>query len=204
MTLKIRGSALALAWVTGLVFSQDNVPVLETRFFPLKAGNTWQYKAGDQKVTVRVDKQELLDFKKGDKIEKIPAYRLVTTKDEREKSEHVAVFPDGVYRLASDGKEIQPPIRFFKLPLKKGESWEIEAVVEGMTVKGTFHANEEDVKVPAGTYKTMRITGSDMQIGSQKMNIEYWFSFDVGIVKQWVKLGSYEVVLELEKFTPGK
>lgn len=203
----------ASAWALVLVgtSAQQEVPVLETPFYPLQVGNTWIYRVGgekgDQKVVVKVEKLEMVEFRKGDKIEKVPAHRLAITKDDRVKSEFVAVLPDGVYRIAGDPKDGNQPLRFFKLPLKKGEKWEVNATLDGVSLRGHFQANEAEVKVPAATtkpYQTMTVSGTDFQIGSQTMSLEYWFAPNVGIVKQWVKLGSYEVTLELEKFIPGK
>lgn len=204
--------------------SPKTLKVLETPYFPLNVGTKWLYKAGDQKVVIRVDdldfKERRVDGKKNgldEKIvEKVPCYRLEviggTTQDLetrrkdsaaiRALTEHVAVLEDGIYRFSGAGKDFNPPLRFFKLPLNDGESWTCDSTTDGTTLKGGFKAKRDRVSVPAGSYDTMAVTGA-IQIGPKKMDVQYWFAPNVGIVKQYVKIGDYEVTLELEKFEPA-
>jgi hypothetical protein len=183
----------------------------ETPYYPLRPGSTWYYRAGDQKVIIRVEKQELLETKweaakDGDKEkgDKVLATRLKVSGSDQSLAEHVAVLSDGVYRLTSAGKAIAPPLRFFKLPLAKGETWHCKSQSEGLTLQGTFTANEEKIAVPAGKFDTMAVQAPDFQIGTRKLSVQYWFAPKVGLVKQRVLEGGREIILELEKYDAGK
>ncbi len=118
--------------------------------------------------------------------------------------EHIAATDDGVYRYTANGARIEPPVRFLKLPPRKGDTWKVEANVGGITVKGTFVAGAEEVKVPAGSYKTVTARSEDTQIGDMKLNVTYYFAPGVGVVKQTGRFGDREVVLELERFDSPK
>ena len=106
--------------------------------------------------------------------------------------------------MSTAEKDITPPLRFLKLPIKEGESWTVKAMSENVPLTGTFTCAPDKVKVPAGEFKTLRVSCPDFQLGEKKMALDYWFAKDVGIVKQHVQVGKSNVVLELEEFKPGK
>jgi hypothetical protein len=126
--------------------------------------------------------------------------------DKVEAVEHVAVKEDGVYRYMFEGKPANPPVRFLKLPPKKDETWEVNSKIGAEKLSGTFKSGEVDeVKVPAGTYKNVITSGSDnLDANGQKISFTYYFAKDVGMIKQTIKIQTQEVVIELEKFEPGK
>jgi hypothetical protein len=203
--------------------AQNAAPVQETPWFPLKEGNHWHYRvvAGEvpgakknapprknedaaKKVAMRADKLVPLEFMKDDKAgkpEKVSAMRFIGTSEDRELNEHVAVLADGVYKFAGGDKDVTPPLRILKLPVVLGEKWDCNVAVEGGAVKGTFTLldKEEVIKIGKDTYKTLHVSGEFM-VGSQKMTADYWFASGVGIVKYSTKKGTFNVVLELEKF----
>src|SRR5438128_195196 len=102
MNPKMIFTAMLLIFCSTTGAAQDNLPIQESAYYPLKVGNKWHYRTGDQKVTVRVDKVEVVEIKKNGKAEKVPCHRLVVTKDDREKTECVAVYDDGIHRFAGD------------------------------------------------------------------------------------------------------
>lgn len=178
----------------------------ESPFFPLEVGNQWTYRLGDKKVVVRVAKHEVLEVNtgKGEKS-KIPCALLQTASDDRSLAEHVVAKADGLYRLTSAGKEIVPPLCFLKLPPKKGESWVAEVNLDGTLLKGTFVVDEAEVTVPAGKYKCISSGSTEFLLGAgQKMELTYWFTPGIGLVKQHVRVGNFDLLLELEKFEKAK
>ncbi|MCI0376961.1 MAG: hypothetical protein L0215_05105 [Gemmataceae bacterium] len=187
---------------------------LESNYYPLKEGAAWHYqvtqaKGEKQKVTVQVEKREILQFKKKKEKDKEESKRVVcfmlrVTSGDKTLTEHVGILEDGVYRFTSAGKEITPPLRFMKLGLEKGETWECESVSESAVLKGVFSSDMETVRVPAGQFNAMVVTAKDFQIGQQKMNLTYWFANKVGIVKQRTSVGDLDILLELEKYEPAK
>ena len=120
--------------------------------------------------------------------------------------ELIAVKADGVYRFKAADKLVGPPVRFLALPPKKGEEWQIEAKVGTEKLKGTFKPGEmEELQVGGTTYQNVvTVTCDDLDANGMKMTVVYYFAKEVGMIKQVVKIAGQDVVLELEKFEPGK
>jgi hypothetical protein len=168
-------------------------------FYPLAVGTTWEYKAGDNKFTVKVAKHE--------KVGNALCARLeMLVKDKMQSYEHVSVTREGAARNSQEGKEITPPVLFLKLPPKKDETWKVDSkTAGGEAVKGTFKNNgEEDVKVPAGAYKAVVVASQDLEANGIKMSVTYYFAEKVGLVKQVIEVAGQKVVVELEKYEAGK
>ncbi len=184
---------LALA---GAARAQDKMET--TPYYPLAVGSTWEYKAGDNKFTLKVTKHE--------KVGNVLCARVeMLVKDKAQSFEHVSVGKEGVYRNTFEGKEATPPVLFLKLPPKKDETWKVDSKVGGEAVKGTFKNNgEEDVKVPAGSYKAWVVASQDLEANGVKMSVTYYFAEKVGMVKQLVEVSGQKIVIELEKYEPGK
>jgi hypothetical protein len=184
----------------GTVRAADDKP-LETPYYPLKVGNKWTYKAGDAtKITVQVTKFEEVNK------QNLAVLELTGGPAKSALVEKVAVKADGVYRYVAADKEVKPELRFLALPPKKDQTWDVMAMVGPEKLKGTFKSGEMDeLKVPAGTYKNVvTVTGTEFEANGQKLSMTYYFAKDVGMIKQTIKIGGTEVVLELEEFVPGK
>jgi hypothetical protein len=171
-------------------------PPAPPSYYPLKAGNTWDYRLGQRQLTTRVTGAE--------PIGKDTYAVLETSGEGKAVVEKITVLADGVYRAFADGMTITPPLCVLKLPVKAGETWSVKATAGGLDVTGTFTAREEEVKVPAGTYKAIVSSCPEFRIGGRKMALTYWFAPGVGLVKQRLQLGDRDVLIELEKFTPAK
>jgi hypothetical protein len=87
-----------------------------------------------------------------------------------------------------------------KLPAKKGDTWEVvdQAVKTVYVVVG-----DEEVEVPAGKFKTIRID-STTELPKYTLKNSTWYAADVGVVKMWYNSGGGEVTQSLKSFTPGK
>jgi len=48
------------------------------------------------------------------------------------------------------------------------------------------------------------VVKNDLEVGASKVTSTYYFAEGVGMVKQIAELGGPPIVLELEKFEPGK
>ena len=194
---------------------QDKKPMeYESPFYPLRIGNEWRYQVtvGDapvKKVVITVEQAEPYDYKftqdnKKEITKSIMRFRFKVVSGSKELNEHVAVLEDGVYRFTTAGKEISPPLRFLKLPLTKGESWKVNSTSETVKLIGTFTCDDDNVKVPAGEFQTKHVSTKDFLLGGEKMSLDHWFARDVGIVKQHVRVGNNDVLLELEEFKTAK
>jgi hypothetical protein len=164
-------------------------------FYPLKEGTTWHYKVGENRFTLKAGKTE--------KVGKADAVRVeLILLGKNTSFEHVGVTSEGVVRYSFEGKKADPPVLFLKLPAKKGQTWKVESKIDGQLMKGTFTEGEEKVKVPAGDYNAITVTGKDMEVNGVKLNVTYYFAEKVGMVKQVLEMGGQKVIIELEKFDP--
>jgi hypothetical protein len=89
-------------------------------------------------------------------------------------------------RLNLDGELVKfdPPQTMIAAPLKKGASWDFNSDTVGGELKVHQHydvVGDEDIKVPAGEFRTFRIHGE--QTSPSPMTIDRWFASGVGIVK---------------------
>ncbi len=181
----------------------------ETPFYPLGVGTTWHYRAGDSKFTIQVARHE--------KVGETLCAVLETKRDGKViGSEHLAVAADGVYRhtltiLSSPAKSgseknpqtLKPPLLLLKLPPEKGASWKIESKADDKILRGSFEVGEQEITVPAGTYKTIRVTSQDLEVNALKARITMFFAERIGLVKQILEIGDAKVEIELEKIEPG-
>jgi hypothetical protein len=177
----------------------------ESPYYPLRTGTTWHYKVGDNKLVIRVAKQE--------KVGDVPCALLEASRDGKVVgSEHLAVTADGVYRhtiTKAQGDKpatltLKPPMLVLKLPPKKGDAWKVDSQVDGKVLRGGFKADEQEVKVPAGTYKAIRVTSQDLEVNGLKTVLTMYYAEGVGMVKQVIQEGENKVEIELEKFEAGK
>lgn len=193
---RFAGCSLVLL-LAGLVAAADEKN--STPYFPLAVGTTWSYRAGDSQFQVKVAEIKTVGAAQRARLDLIVNNKVVS-------HEHVGVTKDAVVRYTFEGKEARPPIEFLKLPPKSGATWKVDAKIlpEGQTLKGLFKAGEEEVKVPAGTYKAVTVTGQDLEANGVKLGLTYYFAEKVGMVKQVIDLAGQKVIIELEKYEPGK
>jgi hypothetical protein len=115
------------------------------------------------------------------------------------------VTDDGLFRAASYGTVYDAPYCVLKLPLKAGATWTSEAKMEG-TTRSTFKYRvgaDEDVEVPAGKFKAVRI---EVEIDTQGRpgRSTIWYAPRVGVVKQIHESGARKYTKVLKSFTPAK
>jgi hypothetical protein len=174
-------------------------------YFPLKVGSKWHYRVGDdQKVIVRVAKMEPLkivrkqkDNKPGE--EKVTGATLeIVSVNPKPLREQVVVLADGVYRVSVADKEVSPALCILKLPVKKGDTWQVDSTIGDVKVKGTFQTGEATV----GEFKCVTSILQSEETGSEKIVLEYYFAPGVGIVKQHVRSGNIDSTMVLDKYEP--
>jgi hypothetical protein len=189
--------ALSLGALPVLAGGADDPSKPEPSYYPLTVGNVWNYKTDDGKSTWKVISQEKVDGQNCARIE-------VSFAGKPSCFEHIAVKPDGIYRYSFNGIRSEKPVLLLKLPPKKGDSWTVEVKASGEMLKGTFKVDEEEVKVPAGTFKAFAVTfKQDTTVtGAVTVGCTYWFAADVGIVKLENKVGNQLTTMVLEKFEP--
>lgn len=178
----------------------------DSPYYPLAVGTRYTYRSGDRTVINEVVKHEKI----GDVLCALVESRLegptlgAEVKGKVVASEHVAVADDGLYRHAFGGQKIEPPLCFLKLPPKAGESWTVKVAIGGMTAEGKYETAEEEVEVPAGTFKTLVARTRDFKAAEVTLSTDLHFVRDVGLVKQTLVVNGQEVVLELVKVEKPK
>lgn len=179
---------------------------LEHSHYPLKVGNRWIYRANQGRVTIDVVRRaELNRSKEKEKAtEKVIGYELLITNGSSKVTEQVVVLEDGVYRVSAGGRLVNPPIKFLNMPAKAGERWACDSKSDDETLRGSYATGQSLTKTPMGQFDTITVVSRDFQSSGQPMEIDYWFAKGVGMVKQRLKIGQTEVVLELEQFIAAK
>jgi hypothetical protein len=119
----------------------------------------------------------------------------------------VEVSQAGVVRRTAAGLKVDPPEAVIKLPFKPGEKWEYQPKrKDGGLVAKKYYTSvaEEEVEVPAGKYKAIRIDKTWDDRRGPNRSAE-WHAPGVGLVKQSTFEGSTETVgYVLKSFKPGK
>jgi hypothetical protein len=192
--------AMALGVVGGLTgMAPGKDKVASSLYYPLKVGNTWTYKivGQDQPFTVKVANHEQVGEVWCARLESSVGGKVVATED-------VAVQKDGIYRYTMAGRKADPPIRFLKLPFKKGDSWKVNSMIGDEKLSVEYTAGEEEVEVAAGKYKAISTATNEFEAGNQKIQATIWYAKNVGMIKTQMKIGGRTSVLELQKFEAGK
>ncbi|WP_020470533.1 hypothetical protein [Zavarzinella formosa] len=161
-------------------------------YFPTVMGDTRVYETQvDGKAT-----NEFTD--RVTKVEKKERATLVTVERHHESSEPfvttIAVREDGLFRVALGPETLAEPVLLLKLPAKAGVTWD---VMSGNGKTSHTIVKEEEVTVPAGKFKTIRV-----EIGADKDSLTtLWFAPTAGLVK--MSSGNGTRVMVLKQFKAG-
>lgn len=190
----MRLSILALTLFTPAAFAQD------VNYYPLKDGSAWRYKLSANGRVLEVTNRLA-------KIEDVGGEKLATIEtiinDAVQATEQVSSTAKGVFRHNFSGMDVVPKLPLVRLPLKDGDAWETDITIGTEKAKIQCKLGKDKVTVPAGKYDAITVQVETEQ-GGQKVSSKYWFAPGVGPVKQTIKLGGIDAVMELEKYTDGK
>jgi hypothetical protein len=176
----------------------DNRPV---SYYPVQKGSKWVYADGTAQGKVVV--LTAVESKGGATF-----LTLVMQLPEGKTAPYqkVKLSDTGVFSVEVLGEPIDPPQCRLKLPARNGLVWKESEQSDGVTTKSTYTAfGPEDVVVPAGRYKAIRVElEMEIALKGAKLDKPYrqtnWFAPGVGCVKQTAG----EAVEELKSFTLGK
>jgi hypothetical protein len=119
----------------------------------------------------------------------------------------------GVSRVPASSAAATNPTQILRLPMKEGESWTHElqppagaALPAGFVLPKTTYTvvKEEEVVVPAGKFKAIRVEMESSQNGERRSGTTNWYAPGVGLVKTVLNSGTIERTTVLKSFTPGK
>jgi hypothetical protein len=171
-------------------------------YFPTTVGDRWVTEMRYQNHTTEYT--EVVTA-----VEKKDGALLVTVGRESEGAvgpdqSQVRVTDKGLFRVSNLGTVYDAPYCVLQLPPKPGNAWTSE-VVSGGTVTSTFKykaVKEEDVEVPAGKFRALRIE-VDVDGRGRASRSVLWYASRVGIVKMEREDADSGYVRVLKSFTPG-
>jgi hypothetical protein len=141
------------------------------------------------------------------KVEKQGAGFRVTTAREVAPGSSLKTVTDvsarGVYLVELAGKVHANPVPLLKLPAKAGDSWTVQHQIPAAGV-ATFTCTVgkvEEVKVPAGTFKAIRV---EEKTDALRGSVTRWYAPGVGLVKAVTTSGKAEQTQVLKSYTLGK
>jgi len=111
----------------------------------------------------------------------------------------------GVYLVARDLQVFDPPCCVGRLPLKAGDTWEVNnPAIWPHPIKYTT-GKEEEVEVPAGKFKATRIEKKGVLRDGTTVRVTEWVAPSVGVVKARARLQDGTAVVQvLKSVTPAK
>lgn len=170
----------------------------EPWYFPTTVGAKWVYTdaSGDDVLMIS-------------KVEDVKGGKVVTVErvegEKRFPFEKVKVSESGLARVAISEGEFDPPLVLLSVPFKAGDMWTFKGAGMGTLAQQRVSAvvGAEKVKVPAGTFDTVKVDADYTIVFGQAMvrhTSSFWYAPRVGLVK--MRDGNAERVLK--SFTPGK
>jgi hypothetical protein len=111
----------------------------------------------------------------------------------------------GVFWWLQDFHAFKPPCCILRLPSKAGDTWELnDPTVFPRAIKFTTR-DEEEVEVPAGKFKAIRIEKKSVLSDGKTIRVTEWAAAGIGTVKTRARLADgTEIIQVLKSFTPGK
>jgi hypothetical protein len=180
---------------------QAAVRAIDDLYFPIREGMTRVYEAQARGATYQHTETVT-------RVEHKGAGFRVTTGQEAIPGEILKIVTDvsarGVYLVEFAGKVHADPLPLLKLPAKAGDSWTVKKQIPtGGLATFTYTVGKvEEVKVPAGTFKAIRVQESAEPV--LRMTATHWYAPGVGLVKTVAFYGKSEQTQVLKSYTPRK
>ena len=177
--------ALIIAF-TAMAAPTSKAEKIDELYFPVQVGAKRVLKGPGRTETMTVTKVEENDGKYTVTVE-TSFVEMPWRKD----SYVYEVSKDGLFRKIEGGKAAT----LLKLPHAEGTTWTSEHVKPGDKLTYTV-GKQEEVEVPAGKYKAIRVEHVLEELGGETKKGTYWYAAGVGSIKEGRN--------ELMEFTPGK
>jgi hypothetical protein len=168
---------------------------VDGRYYATRLGAKWVYDADGKEYTHIVTKVEDTDggkivFIGKDEGGKITPVRKLTVTDK------------GIFQDQDGDEKLDPPFCYLKLPAKVKDTWEANPSHQGKIMgRGTRTlAGYEEIEVPAGKFRAVRVDWDYTPVGQPTYKIKTWYAPGVGMVK----MVSGKLTTVLQKFSPGK
>ena len=169
-------------------------------YFPTRKGVKWVYQSAKGTTSTEV----VTDVKENSGVFTVWVGQEVDGKIEPLHT--LAVSQKGVFLVAERGQTTyDPPLCELKLPLPRGEMWEMRTKLvmknDSSNLTASYTAQAETVKVPAGKFEAVRVMAkSQLDEDEGHFRATFWYARGVGVVK----FESGNVRRELKTFTSVK
>lgn len=191
-----------LAFSLGVAISQGK-PDSSQSFLPAKVGDTLVYE--EAYSNGNADAKRLIT-RTVVMADKTTTGMTVAIKERSDGSvEFYQQSSSGVYLACRDIQPFDPPACVLRLPLKKGDTWEInDPKVFPVPIKFAT-GEEEEVEVPAGKFKAVRVEKKIVFPDAKTVRVTDWVVPGYGVVKARARLADgTEMVIVLKSFTHAK
>ncbi|MDY3553671.1 hypothetical protein R5W24_002776 [Gemmata sp. JC717] len=196
--LRLTFFVLALVTVASAGVAAPVPPAAQkpVRYYPTTVGAKWVYEWGGAD---RIEEVTAVDEKDGQAVvtvgvlvdKKFTPYCKVLVSDR------------GLFFGTGGLEEKTFPNALLKLPAKPGSRWDWEVREVGRKVVCTVGPTE-DVEVPAGKFRAVRVE-SEVPVGKDlTQTTTTWYAPEVGWVKMVSRVGGAEETKALKSFAPGK
>ncbi len=198
--------------ITGLLWIGCDIFGAKEDYYPLAVGNSWSYH-GHVRILTATDDQP-------DTVQTMTIQVVATGKDNLNSGEEVIqlvnttsvhmYFPfestftvvdtsyereTGGFVLSYESKTDSAPDTTLVLPLTKDKTWRVNEITVAKVLQ------QEDVNVPAGTYRSAWKIEQTVNTGAQTFTQHWWYANNIGPVKaHWREpygTAAYEFNLEL-------
>lgn len=179
----------------------QDTDVPDSPYYPTGVGTQWKYRvtAAGQENTIEAK------ITKHEEIGGVKCAVLEGTAPGGGQAgvEHIRPDKDGVHRYAYNGMKVDPAVQFIKLPAKVGDKWDGKVSIQGQEIDFKYEttAIDQEVKVPAGTYKAIAVR-TDFKVpgNDQDATITIYYAPNVGPIKQEISIGGMKIPIELVEF----
>lgn len=171
-------------------------------FFPHRLGDALVYQHGDGDAAP----EEIVSVTK---VEETEGAVFVTVaramKGKPAKNSKARIDDRGVFWLEIGSRSLDPPICILTTPATRGKTWEDAIKLSGGDTAKTKYtiASEEEIEVPAGKFRAIRVDVDSEINGEHSMGVE-WHAPDVGLVKSVTKVEPAAITITLKSRTSGK
>jgi hypothetical protein len=160
-------------------------------YAPIAVGDRLVYEASGKEITEKVTTVTQ------EGRARVVTIESTTTGPEAIGGTILLVAPDGLFHVAMAGPGA-PPHCLIRLPASAGTKWDYKLG----SVKGTSIVfGEEEVEVPAGTFKALRVDSEHPGPDGRTVRYSIWYVAGVGMVKT---VCGADVTKVLKSFTPSK
>ena len=184
----------------------------DSPYYPLQVGTTWVYSVTSPQTPNKEEISTEIVMAHNKVEDQLVAFieKRVNTESGvmTASNQYIGTIKDDVCRFGYLNFRISPAFCFLK-PGKKGDTWDVNSTIQTASElspqrsNGTFELDEQEVTVPAGTYKCLVVRSKGMMSGRDPITVTTYYAKGVGPDMQEVEKQGTQVISKLKSFTMG-